>query len=80
MQTDTAARQEMMQRGFRGVPAFIIGNEAFVGLDYDRIEQAIDYKVQACPSCGNKLRIPKGKGKIRITCPHCKQQFIQQTS
>lgn len=69
----------MMRRGFRGVPAFIIGDEAFTGLDYDRIERAIDYRVQPCPNCQHKIRIPKGKGKIRITCPHCSQQFIQQT-
>ncbi len=32
-----------------------------------------------CPTCGTKLRVPKGKGKIQITCPVCKNSFIDQS-
>ena len=32
-----------------------------------------------CPRCHATVRVPKGKGKIRITCPHCKNQFIKKT-
>ncbi len=32
-----------------------------------------------CPSCGTTVRVPKNKGKIRITCPKCKQSFIKTT-
>ena len=32
-----------------------------------------------CPQCRATVRVPKGKGKIRITCPHCKNQFIKKT-
>lgn len=33
----------------------------------------------ACPNCGMTLRVPKGRGKINITCPKCRTQFIKKT-
>ena len=32
-----------------------------------------------CPSCSNTLRVPKGKGKLQITCPKCGERFIRKT-
>lgn len=32
-----------------------------------------------CPQCGKELRVPRGKGKIRIKCPNCSEQFIRKT-
>ena len=32
-----------------------------------------------CPNCGQKCRVPKGKGMIAITCPRCGQDFIKKT-
>ncbi len=32
-----------------------------------------------CPECRTECRVPKGKGKIRITCPKCGHQFIKRT-
>ncbi len=34
-----------------------------------------EYRYFKCPSCGQEVRVPKGKGKIRITCPKCRAQF-----
>lgn len=33
----------------------------------------------SCPTCGMTLRVPKGKGKISISCPKCRTQFIKKT-
>lgn len=32
-----------------------------------------------CPNCKKTLRVPKGKGKIKITCPECKTQIVKET-
>lgn len=32
-----------------------------------------------CPYCKAQLRLPKGKGKIKISCPVCKKEFIKKT-
>lgn len=32
-----------------------------------------------CPSCHNVLRVPKGKGKLQITCPKCGERFIKKS-
>lgn len=37
-----------------------------------------DHKVLRCPGCGEKLRVPKGKGKIKIKCPHCNTEFVKK--
>ena len=36
------------------------------------------HKILRCPACGEKLRVPKGLGKISITCPHCNLKFIKK--
>ncbi len=28
-----------------------------------------------CSGCGAELRVPKGKGKLIVTCPKCKQEI-----
>ncbi len=32
-----------------------------------------------CPQCKATVRVPRGKGKIRITCPKCKHQFVKKS-
>lgn len=32
-----------------------------------------------CPNCGQQLRVPKGKGKIQITCRSCGASFEEET-
>lgn len=37
------------------------------------------YKYYSCPNCKKELRVPRNKGKINITCPHCHERFIKKT-
>ncbi len=32
-----------------------------------------------CPKCGTMIRVPKGKGKIAITCTKCRNEIIKTT-
>lgn len=36
-------------------------------------------KLFRCPKCHQTIRVPKGKGKIAITCPKCRFEFIKRT-
>ncbi|WP_294393798.1 hypothetical protein [uncultured Clostridium sp.] len=40
-----------------------------------RIQDSKTHKYFKCPNCGQELRVPRGNGKITITCPKCKTSF-----
>ena len=44
-----------------------------------RAAQRKTHKFFRCPGCGKTLRVPKGKGKLRITCPDCGKSFEKET-
>ena len=64
-------------------------NERYLQLKYkltsgfrnwnDRRKQSRDYVFFRCPSCHAMLRVPRGKGKIRVTCRKCGNAFERKT-
>ena len=38
-----------------------------------------EHRYFECPKCRQTVRVPKGKGKIAITCPKCREKFIKKT-
>ena len=42
-------------------------------------EQRRIYHYYKCPQCRQKVRVPRGHGKICITCPKCKMEFIRKS-
>ena len=64
-------------------------NEAYLGLTRktrerfrgarDRFRQRKDYRFFRCPSCRTWLRVPRGKGKLNITCRQCGERFTRST-
>lgn len=45
----------------------------------ERVRQRKDYCFFRCPSCKSMLRVPRGKGKIRVTCRKCGNAFERKT-
>ena len=44
----------------------------------DRIKDR-QHKYYNCPRCRQPVRVPRGKGKIAITCPKCRERFVRKT-
>lgn len=38
-----------------------------------------DHRYYHCPRCRQQLRVPRGRGKIVITCPKCRHEFVKKT-
>lgn len=72
----------------RNIPARRKENEKFMslwhkiknwwnGLRAD-LEERKTYRHFKCPSCGQKIRIPRGRGKVEICCPRCSNRFVKK--
>lgn len=44
-----------------------------------RQEQKKMYRFYKCPQCAQMVRVPKGRGRICITCPKCQSEFIKKS-
>ena len=51
----------------------------YMRLRRDMWQQRKDYKFFKCPSCKAVMRVPKGKGNIRIVCRKCGNAFEKRT-
>jgi len=45
----------------------------------ERWKSSKTHRFFKCPNCKNILRVPKGKGKIQITCPKCGERFAKRS-
>lgn len=37
------------------------------------------YRIFKCPGCGQKVRVPRGHGKVSIHCPKCGRDFVKKS-
>lgn len=64
-------------------------NQKFLNLRYNstvewnkkkkHFAQRKTYCFFKCPQCKQEVRVPRGHGKICITCPRCRTEFIKRT-
>ena len=47
-------------------------------LQLDRLKDR-EHRYFDCPKCRQMVRVPRGKGKISITCPWCREKFVKKT-
>lgn len=45
---------------------------------FDRLKDR-EHRYFECPKCRQQVRVPRGKGKISITCPRCREKFFKNT-
>lgn len=44
-----------------------------------RFAQRRTHRFYKCPDCKQTVRVPKGRGKICITCPKCRREFVRRS-
>lgn len=73
----------------KNIPKRQIENQKFMSLIYKvknlwgnikcGFEENKTYKHFKCPKCQQKLRIPRGRGKLEIHCPKCGETFVKKS-
>ena len=44
-----------------------------------KMDGSKNYKYFTCKNCKQEMKVPKGNGKIRVTCPKCGEETIQKS-
>lgn len=56
-----------------------IKHKVVKALHLNRVGQMKEYRFFKCPTCKQTVRVPRGKGKIKIHCPKCQNDFVKKS-
>lgn len=68
------AKRQMENMKFLSIKSKLLSK---LKLNKTQIQQRKTHHIYKCPVCKQKIRIPRGKGRICITCPKCKNEFTK---
>ena len=55
------------------------GIRAFFRKEKSKMNMRKTHRIFRCPECGQNVKVPKGKGKIAVTCPKCRCEFVKRS-
>lgn len=58
---------------------YTAGVRTFLAKQKYNFKQRKTHHIYNCPSCRQKIRVPRGKGKIEVRCPKCSSTFIKRS-
>jgi len=58
---------------------FVSRIKGFFRREKSHMEQRKTHHIYTCPSCKQKIRVPKGRGKIEVKCPKCQAKFVKRS-
>ncbi len=71
-----------IQKRYRENQKFLKLRSSFTGFFRNfrsNVRQWRTFRIYRCPKCGQKIRIPRGKGRIIVRCPRCSEEFEKRS-
>lgn len=53
--------------------------KGFFRRETSHAKQLRTHRFFRCPGCSQRVRVPRGKGRIRIVCPKCGTAFVRRS-